>query len=166
MRFRAAGLILRRPALFALALRVAWRPVLSLPNASSAAIARSIRPFSPCRSLTSLAVSIFSFPFYTTAKEDTLPITQKASLKMCQGTEIVFGRIRQADNDPGVASSMLVQVELTPSSASRKICTVALGLQNRSPAVQSMQSKAEKERFLLDAGAGGFPGYVSQALAR
>ena len=63
MRFRAAGLILRRTGLFAPAVRVAWRPVLSLLNASSAAIARSIRIFSARRSLTSLAVSIFSFPF-------------------------------------------------------------------------------------------------------
>jgi len=68
MRFRPAALILRRLALSAPAVRIVWRPVLSLLNASSAAIARSIRPFSARRSLTSLAVSIFSFPFYSTAQ--------------------------------------------------------------------------------------------------
>jgi len=57
--------MVRRPALFAPAVRVVWEPVLSLLNASSAAIARSIRPFSPRKSLISLAVSIFRpFPFY------------------------------------------------------------------------------------------------------
>jgi hypothetical protein len=92
MRFLAAGLILRRPALaprLALAVRVIWEPVLSLPNASSAAIARSIRPFSPRNSLISLVVSIFrflSFPFLsTTAKQDTLPATWKTSPKICRG---------------------------------------------------------------------------------
>jgi hypothetical protein len=59
MRFRAAGLILRRPALFAPAVRVVWRPVLSLPKASRAVIARSIRPFSPRKSLISFVVFIF-----------------------------------------------------------------------------------------------------------
>jgi len=34
-----------------------------------------------------------------------------------QGVGIVASRIRQADDDPDVSSSMLVQVELTPFSA-------------------------------------------------